>query len=54
MTDSTAAVDLVRARMTVERLERENAVLRRQVLDARHRANSLARAQKPAAEARSP
>jgi hypothetical protein len=40
--DAAAAVDLERAKMAIERLERENAALRRQVLDAGHRASVLA------------
>ena len=43
MIDSTTlAVDLERAKMAVERLERENAALRRQVLETGHRASLLA------------
>ena len=43
MTDPLAvAVDLERARMAIERLERENAALRRQVLETGHRASILA------------
>ena len=42
MTDPTIAIDLERARMSAERLERENAALRKQVLDAGHRASVLA------------
>ena len=36
-----AAVDLERAKMAVERLERENAALRRQVLETGPRASLL-------------
>lgn len=36
------AVDMERAKMSIERLERENAVLRRQILDAGHRASVFA------------
>ena len=43
MSEITAAsVDLERARMAIERLERENAALRRQVLETGHRASVLA------------
>jgi hypothetical protein len=40
--DAAAAVDLERTKMAVERLERENAALRRQVLETGHRASRLA------------
>jgi hypothetical protein len=42
MDATTTAVDLERAKMAIDRLERENAALRRQVLDAGHRASVLA------------
>lgn len=38
----TTQIDLERAKMAVERLERENAALRRQVLETGHRASLLA------------
>jgi hypothetical protein len=40
--DAAAAVDLERAKMAIERLERENAALRKQVLETGHRASLLA------------
>jgi aerobic-type carbon monoxide dehydrogenase small subunit (CoxS/CutS family) len=38
----TTQIDLQRAKLTIERLERENAALRRQVLETGHRASLLA------------